>query len=865
MTLAVYLRSVQKQQQFYTSRGKWRIASMRDLEYVLKGFAPPEFIHPLYPHLPEGIAEANSDIQSFIEGGIPRPLGSPLLRMLETFEERARSIYRNHPWELDHLYDIVAHDEERQELTIRQLASKVLALDESQLDDAIVFAVHRALSRHPFVIERDRTSVFTDHYLVQPKRVSKAIGTVVNWVREHQEHQTQIVTGKETGGFSNHPMQSFIQKARRLIGLSRKFRSPTMMSNVGPTAQRFRLTETEDGRPYRDFTTEAFTDTDRTIIEFLQLYCAPPRRMTSGVLKSTGSHIMRATGMYNTLLLHAGSLPLFLQELGVITPWENLNAFDQILALPGHGLSSPADQMMKDAWNAAEQVERRGLEDTMRDHRTDWGPLPVYCIDDPHAEEIDDGISFERVPGSDDTYWIRIHVANPSAFIPPEHIIARYAAFRYQTLYLPERTYPMLPPSVTQSHFSLAPGRPTLTMSAKVTANGDILETNIVNGYIRNVIYLTHDHLRDYFGVRPHSSRQEMTVGGDFSRRSRETLQTELSGHDQDTFRTLRQIMLAVRNQRKKNGAIEWPLHIATPVSVYSGPRPIKPRRLDVRQGRYILGDPIIQLQWRDHDPHEVPDLTKQDLVSTIMNLACWITGRWCADRNIPAVYDGTWYHPEYPKLTRQNISEYGGNALLYLAAPKGISSSGVIPHASIGVDAYVKSTSPLRRYVDLLGHYQIEAALRYERIHGRPLNARTTPSVLPFTKDQVDQYIDRSRWLRNRIKRCEMASLQFWACQFLFRAFYFNECALPDTFPCVVYQTLSHATLSGTGFNRGYVARHLPFGVRCQLLVPDGFGEISMLSVVEAKILSVDMAREVVLMAPIRVVKPFARTGEWA
>jgi len=42
--------------------------------------------------------------------------------------------------------------------------------------------------------------------------------------------------------------------------------------------------------------------------------------------------------------------------------------------------------------------------------------------------------------------------------------------------------------------------------------------------------------------------------------------------------------------------------------------------------------------------------------------------------------------------------------------------STTAIPHASLGLQAYVQVTSPIRRYTDMLAHYQLKAHL-----HGRP------------------------------------------------------------------------------------------------------------------------------------------------
>lgn len=40
--------------------------------------------------------------------------------------------------------------------------------------------------------------------------------------------------------------------------------------------------------------------------------------------------------------------------------------------------------------------------------------LPIYVIDAVYAEELDDGISIESVPGEPNTDWIHIHVADPT-------------------------------------------------------------------------------------------------------------------------------------------------------------------------------------------------------------------------------------------------------------------------------------------------------------------------------------------------------------------------------------------------------------------------------------------------------------------
>lgn len=890
MVCAVYVRSVQKQQQFYTERGKWRIGFSKDLEYVIKGFTSPEFVEPLIPYFPNAVAELSTEMQSNIEGGVPRELGADILWMLRSFNDQLLDFYRANAPKLDNMYEVVADNDESVSYTIEELASKILGMDKSELDDVMLLAVHKAAMRYAFLVQNDRSSLFSDHYLVQPKRVAKVLETVTTWVHEHKDMLVRAAMKDDAPELKNHPLDTFVRKARRLVNLSRKFRSPTKMGNVGPTSYRFEPGQDDNLQVLRETTTEKFNANDRMIIEYLLLWCIPPKKMTSGTLRACGSHIMRNTGLYTGLEASAASAPLFLQEVGVLAPWDNLRLLDLGLRLPGHGVSRESDRMWEAVQTEADRLASEGMVDSMRHMRTHWGDQPIYCVDDPTAHEIDDGISLERVPGSDDEFWVRVHVANPSSFIPHDNLIMEYAAERNQTLYAPERIYPMLPDSLTHQHFSLAPGRPTLTFSAKMNREGEVLDTDVRNGTAGKVVNITHSKIRSLFQPEPESST--LTVGGTYAPPpGRANITETLSATDEETFRTLRDLMLGFRKFRLQNGAMEFPSSPSTSVSVTAGRNPLEPHNMRQRHtSRYILGDPIIQARLLPTNPHEVPDLTKTNLVATLMNLACWVSGRWCAARNIPAIYDGTFYHPEYSPLTNRNVDRYGGASWLDLAPPKGVSSSMPLHHMPLGLDAYIKSTSPLRRYSDLLVHYQIEAALRFEADTkpepGSEPDYTTTDTttstepqtqILPFTSPGIETYLNRTRWLRARIRDVSSTAAQHWACQLLFRAFYFAESPLPETFPVLLQKPYTQTSLAGTQFGQGFAGTLVGLGVRCQVVFADVEGEgksgtgsealdvgRGILSIVEARIVAVDLSRMLVVMEGVRVVRGFKRVGEW-
>ena len=98
----------------------------------------------------------------------------------------------------------------------------------------------------------------------------------------------------------------------------------------------------------------------------------------------------------------------------------------------------------------------------------------------------------------------------------------------------------------------------------------------------------------------------------------------------------------------------------------------------------------------------------------------------------------------------------------------------------------------------------------------------------------------------------------------FLFRAFYFAECDLPETFPCLIRIPRNRPRHE----DPGYAASVTNLGIECTVTVPPSFPDsdkLDVYSLVEAKIISVDMATLQVTLEAVKFVKPFERTGEWA
>ncbi len=108
-------------------------------------------------------------------------------------------------------------------------------------------------------------------------------------------------------------------------------------------------------------------------------------------------------------------------------------------------------------------------------------------------------------------------------------------------------------------------------------------------------------------------------------------------------------------------------------------------------------------------------------------------------------------------------------------------------PHFLMGVPMYAKATSPLRRYADLLLHWQVHAALRAAAGPDNPLPAPAlrAPLARPrLAADVLPLLRLRERSMRALDSRDGAAQ---WILQAFVRAWRYGEAALPPTFRLAV------------------------------------------------------------------------------
>ena len=845
----------------------------------------PDDLNEILPYLPaEEVVEEKMERLQPIDVHAPRDAGAKVIKQLSHFNQTTDAVFRQHAARLSRLYEIIAPSgplADRINMSLKDIAMKVLKIeDPSALTPPMMWAVHKAVTQCQNIKWDEMSYRQNPTFGILPQQSLKQISQVRKWVREYQESKVQETATASLSDTDStlmktrrslNPIATFVEKARFAIQQSRQARSLSNTGLVGSSSTSVDIGN-KDGLPYKEICVQEFNDNDKAIIHYLDAWTTSSYLNPKTNLAALGPMILRAIGMYEDFELNKLRGYSLLQELGVITPWENRTVHQLLnLNLPGHDSGSGvASRLLSDADREAKDFEPK---DSMNGLRKDWGQMPVFCIDNAETLERDDGVSVELVDEDPSVCWLHIHIANPSAFITPDSAIARFAASLSETVYFPEKKYSMLAPQLTKDHFSLANNRPCLTFSAKVSVDGDVIEKRITPGIVRNVHYLTAEMVARGLGLIRTDDESKtitvLTVGGrmpalpaDYSDQTAEALidpgyikilqkMFELS---EATFQ--KRVLAGARDSSRSFASQS---RATTVPKVYLGQTTIKPFRIEKKTVRQFEGDPIIALQRTEGDYSPV-----LSMINNLMVLGGNIAASWCSERNIPIPYRGILRNPEPatpPEVFQRQvldpqIAKYGFPRLVDLIRYMRLigqahASDQPLEHLALGLPAYCKATSPLRRHVDMLTHWQIEAAIRHEAVVGTSLIASADDSYLPFSRAQVEEYAGGAIYREQRIRLAKTMSVRHWICQAIFRAFYFKEAVLPETF---------EVTTTFGKLRRGWFPGILKsWNVNVQMkdspaVARDGGWKAG--DVWEAKLLEVDTYYRTLEMEPIRLIE---------
>ncbi|KAK0558103.1 3'-5' RNA exonuclease complex component [Tilletia horrida] len=474
-------------------------------------------------------------------------------------------------------------------------------------------------------------------------------------------------------------------------------------------------------------------------------------------------------------LLHTGGLvpsfvTEFLIEIGVLAPWTNMRRLNNSLLSTLNGLPEVQDE----ALTRGPESQAMQLPEPETVERTDFGQLPVYVIDDAAAHELDDGVSIEKTSDPQE-WWIHVHIADPTAVLKPESPLSLRASHMVSTLYFPEVHYPLFPQSFTHQGVDMGSlrraGTPSdatqraMTFSARINeTSGQASDYKITPSLVRNIRVCSYENVQNIFDG----------VGG---------LTTDLRQSEQSDLLRLRKVAEALGRRRVRGGMFVT-RQVSADVSV-SKTAAIDGSS-DISKPHFYHGFPQVNVKLvRQADV--VPGSTSMTMVSELMILAGQVMGAWAQDHDVPMVYRGhSFGSPAELANARQVIMsvlqkdreretgaiDLGAILQINRVLPFVVSSDRPLPHMAMGLgfspsdgatsdalgtSGYVRCTSPLRRYADMITHWQVHAGLRALARGEKP------SEKVPWSREMLSSHMDRISRMESWQRFLQRISVRYW------------------------------------------------------------------------------------------------------
>ena len=129
--------------------------------------------------------------------------------------------------------------------------------------------------------------------------------------------------------------------------------------------------------------------------------------------------------------------------------------------------------------------------------REDFRAVPTFTIDPRDAKDFDDALSIR--PAGEGRWEVGVHIADVTHYVRDKTIIEKEARKRATSVYLVDRTIPMLPEHLSNGICSLRPGEEKLTFSAIFTMDADarVLDRRIVPTVIRSDRRFTYEEAQE--------------------------------------------------------------------------------------------------------------------------------------------------------------------------------------------------------------------------------------------------------------------------------------------------------------------------------------------------------------------------------
>ncbi|MEZ4103553.1 MAG: ribonuclease R [Candidatus Paceibacterota bacterium] len=353
----------------------------------------------------------------------------------------------------------------------------------------------------------------------------------------------------------------------------------------------------------------------------------------------------------------------------------------------------------KNVENEAHKIKEQGFKEEASKRR-DMRGTSTFTIDPFDAKDFDDALSFKKI--SDGRYEVGVHIADVAFFVRPGTDLDREALDRATSVYLVDRTIPMLPETLSNDLCSLNPNEDKLTFSAifELDEKGNVL--------------------KEWFG------RTVINSDKRFSYEEAQEVLNKGEGIFFEELNILNKIAKELTKERIKAGALlmeqdEVKFRLdenGVPIDVYTKTRQDTNKMIEEfmllanrRVATFGSFDENKKERLFIYRIHEDPDKEKIKNVVAYLKLLGY-------DIPIKKGYvDPREFNKLFAKLEGKSEKETVQSVVIRSMQKAIYSTKNITGHYGLAFRYYTHFTSPIRRYPDIIAHRMLDIYLSGKKI----------------------------------------------------------------------------------------------------------------------------------------------------
>ena len=370
-------------------------------------------------------------------------------------------------------------------------------------------------------------------------------------------------------------------------------------------------------------------------------------------------------------------------------PGENNVEMESILLAHDYPVEFP-----KEVEKEAAAIPSRIQKSEVR-NRKDFRDVFTITIDPADAKDFDDAISLQKLPNG---HWeVGVHIADVSHYVKPGSAIDEEAYNRGTSVYLVDRTIPMLPEKLCNNVCSLRPNEEKLTFSAVFEMDDN---ANVLNHWIGKTIIKS---CRRY----AYEEVQAMIEGGE--------------GDYKDQIMTFHHLATKLRENRMAQGSLNFHSEEVKFILDENG-KPIDTYIRVQNESHELIEDFMLlanrtvaetfgkpDSKWHNFTfVYRVHDEPNPEKLNNFLRLISRLGYTMDISTRSKLVKSYNKLFDDVEGKGEKNLVE----TVAIRTMAKAVYSTDNIGHYGLSFDYYTHFTSPIRRYPDLMVHRLIERYL---------------------------------------------------------------------------------------------------------------------------------------------------------